>query len=63
MDENENEDEFYLLLEMQPDDSFGLNRFSPVESASWKLHIPVITYSLKTENDIIGYNVQGFIVR
>lgn len=58
----ENEFEFYLLLEMRPDDSIGLYYFSPVESASWKLHIPVITYSLKVENDM-GYNVQGFIVR
>ena len=58
----ENEFEFYLLLEMRPDDSISLYYFSSVESASWKLHIPVITYSLKTENDM-GYNVQGFIVR
>lgn len=59
---DENEFKFYLLLEMRPDDSFGMNYFSPVESASWKLYKPVITYSLKTENDM-GYNVQGLIVR
>lgn len=59
---DENEDEFYLLLKMQPDDSFGLNYFSLVESASWELYNPILTYSLKTENDM-GYNVQGFIVR
>ena len=59
---DENEFEFYLLLEMRPDDSIGLNYFSPVESASWRLYKPIITYSLKTENDM-GYNVQGFIVR
>lgn len=59
---DESEFEFYLLLEMRPDDSFGMNYFSPVESASWRLYKPVITYSLKTENDM-GYNVQGLIVR
>ena len=58
----ENEFDFYLLLEIRPNDSFGLNYFSPVESASWKLYNPIITYSLKIENDM-GYNVQGFIVR
>lgn len=59
---DENEFDFYLLLEIRPNNSFGSNYFSPVESASWKLYNPIITYSLKTENDM-GYNVQGFIVR
>lgn len=59
---DESEFEFYLLLEMRPDDSFGMNYFSPVESASRRLYRPVITYSLKTEDDM-GYNVQGLIVR